>query len=205
MLEKGIGMLLLSAAVLVVLGIGADFSDYTAQRSVHIAIVADDQEFINLEPIQPYAYINSAGVLVIDFSENNPNYQGGGKGISPKSEYNFDKVFGVSNDIWKNDSEYGNIIVTIRSDNSSVELYCKDNPASPTGNICYSNRIGGIVAYNSDTASTFITFCLAPGDVKEIGMDLTGPTSVSTAWLNGTLSIHAEPDYNNACGGGVPR
>lgn len=203
MFEKGIGILLLSAAVLVVLGIGADFSDYTAQRSVHIAIVADDQEFINLEPMQPYAYINSAGMLVIDFSENNPNYVGGGKGISPKSEYNFDKVFGVSNDLWSNDSEYGNIIVTISSDNSNVELYCKDNPANPSGNICYSNRIGGIVAYNSDTASGSIVFCLAPGEVKEIGMDLTGPTSVSTSWLNGTLSIHAEPDYNYVCGGAV--
>jgi hypothetical protein len=203
MFEKGIGILLLSAAVLVVLGIGADFSDYTAQRSVHIAIVADDQEFINLEPMQPYAYINSAGLLVIDFSENNPNYVGGGKGISPKSEYNFDKVFGVSNDLWSNDSEYGNIIVTIASDNSDVELYCKDNPANPTGNICYSNQIGGIVAYNSDTAAGSIVFCLAPGEVKEIGMDLTGPTSVATAWLNGKLSIHAEPDYNNVCGGVV--
>jgi hypothetical protein len=203
MFEKGIGMLLLGAAVLLALGIGADFSDYTAQRSVHIAIVADDQEFINLKPMQPYAYINSNGILVVDFSENNPNYEGGGKGISPKSEYNFDKVFGVSNDLWSNDSEYGNIIVTIRSDNTDVELYCKDNPANPTGNICYSNRIGGSVAYNSDTASTFITFCLAPGDVKEIGMDLTGPTSASTAWLNGTLSIHAEPDYNHVCGGAV--
>ncbi|MDK2795860.1 MAG: hypothetical protein PWQ58_1059 [Archaeoglobaceae archaeon] len=204
MLEKGIGILLLSAAVLVVLGIGADFSDYTAQRSVHIAIVADDQEFINLEPMQPYAYINDAGMLVIDFSENNPNYEGGGKGISPKSEYNFDKVFGVSNDLWSNDSEYGNIIVTISSDNSSVELYCKDNPANPTGNSCYSNYIGGIKAYNSDTATTSIIFCLAPGDVKEIGMDLTGPTSVATAWLNGTLSIHAEPDYDGDCGGAEP-
>ncbi len=203
MFEKGIGILLLSAAVLVVLGIGADFSDYTAQRSVHIAIVADDQEFINLEPMQPYAYINSDGLLVIDFSENNPNYVGGGKGISPKSEYNFDRVFGVSNDLWSNDSEYGNIIVTISSDNPSVELYCKDNPANPTGNICYSNQIGGMVAYNSDTAAGSIVFCLAPGEVKEIGMDLTGPTSVATPWLNGTLSIHAEPDYNNICGGVV--
>jgi len=203
MFEKGIGILLLGAAVLLALGIGADFSDYTAQRSVHIAIVADDQEFINLEPMQPYAYINSNGMLVVDFSENNPNYEGGGKGISPKSEYNFDRVFGVSNDIWSNDSEYGNIIVTISSDNSNVELYCKDNPANPSGNICYKNRIDGIAAYNSDTASTSIIFCLAPGQVKEIGMDLTGPTSVSTAWLNGTLSIHAEPDYNNVCSGGV--
>jgi len=202
MFEKGIGILLLGAAVLLALGIGADFSDYTAQRSVHIAIVADDQEFINLEPMQPYAYINSNGMLVVDFSENNPNYEGGGKGISPKSEYNFDRVFGVSNDIWSNDSEYGNIIVTISSDNSNVELYCKDNPANPSGNICYKNRIDGIAAYNSDTASTSIIFCLAPGQVKEIGMDLTGPTSVSTAWLNGTLSIHAEPDYNNVCSGG---
>jgi len=60
-----------------------------------------------------------------------------------------------------------------------------------------------MVAYNSDVASTSIVFCLAPGEVREIGMDLTGPTSVSTTWLNGTLSIHAEPDYNNICGGAV--
>lgn len=202
MLEKGIGILLLSTAVLLAFGIGADFSDYTAQRSVHIAIVADDQEFIDLEPMQPYAYINSAGMLVIDFSENNPNYVGGGKGISPNSEYNFDRVFGVSNDLWSNDSEYGNITVTITSDNENVELYCKDNPANPTGNICYDTE--GYIAYNSDTASTSIVFCLAPGEVKEIGMDLTGPTSLATAWLNGTLTIHAEPDYDGLCGGAAP-
>ncbi|MDI9611083.1 MAG: DUF1102 domain-containing protein [Archaeoglobales archaeon] len=204
MFEKGIGILLLSTAVLLAFGIGADFSDYTAQRSVHIAIVADDQEFIDLTPMQPYAYINSVGMLVIDFSENNPNYVGGGKGISPKSEYNFDKVFGVSNHLWSNDSEYGNIIVSIQSSSVDVELYCKANPVNPSEtNICYSNQLGGIVAYNSDTASQYIVFCLAPNEVKEIGMDLTGPTSVATAWLNGTLAIHAEPDYQGVCGGGL--
>ncbi|MEM3505663.1 MAG: DUF1102 domain-containing protein [Archaeoglobaceae archaeon] len=198
MFEKGLGLLLLSTAVLLAFGIGAEFSDYTAQRSVHIAVVADDQEFIDLTPMQPYAYINNEGMLVIDFSENNPNYSGGGKGISPKSEYNFDKVFGVSNHLWENDSEYGYIVVTIESSNENVELYCKDNPANPSGNICYSNYIGGRIAYNSDTASQSIVFCLAPNEVREIGMDLTGPTSVSTAWLNGTLTIHAEP-ANGAC------
>ncbi|MEM0202835.1 MAG: DUF1102 domain-containing protein [Archaeoglobaceae archaeon] len=203
MFEKGIGILLLSTAVLLAFGIGADFSDYTAQRSVHIAIVADDEEFIDLTPIQPYAYINDDGMLVIDFSENNPNYNGGGKGISPKSEYNFDRVFGVSNHLWENDSEYGYIVVTIESSNENVELYCKDNPANPSGNICYRNYLGGSVAYNSDTADTSIVFCLAPNGVKEIGMDLTGPTSLATQWLNGTLTIHAEPDYNGVCGGGV--
>ncbi len=200
MLKKAFGGLLLVAAILTALGIGADFSDYKAQRSVHVAVVADDQEFIDLTPIQPYAYINDNGLLVIDFSDNNPNYPGsGGTGISPASEYNFDGVFGVSNHIWANDSEYGYIIVNITSTNQNVELYCKEDPSNIGDNICYAYELGGNVAYNSDTAASMIEFCVAAGATKEIGMDLTGPTSISTAWMNGTLTIKAVPDTEGRC------
>jgi hypothetical protein len=202
MLKKAFGTMLLAAAVLTVLGIGADFSDYKALRSIHVAVVADDQEFIDLTPIQPYAYISEAGILVIDFSDNNPNYPGdGGTGISPASEYNFDSVFGVSNHIWSNDSEYGYIIVNITSSNPSVELYCKEDPTNIGDNLCYAYNLFGNVAYNSDSAAQTIEFCIAPGATKEIGMDLTGPTSISTQWMNGTLTIKAVPDTGGVCYG----
>ena len=203
MLNKVFGIVFVALGILLAIGVGADFSDYKAQRSVHIAIVADDQEFIDLYPIQPYAYISEAGMLVVDFSPNNPNYpDGGGLGISPDAEYNFDSVFGVSNHIWANDSESETpIVVTINSSSQDVELYCKDDPSNPAGNLCYRNEGNTPPAYNSDTAGQEIIFCLDNGQVKEIGMDLNGPTSVSTQWLNGTLSIHAEPDTDGFCGG----
>lgn len=204
MWKKGVGILLLSAAVLLTLGIGADFSDYKAGRSIHVAVVADDQEFIDLTPMQSYAYIDDNGMLTIDFSDNNPNYPGeGGTGISPASEYNFDQVFGVSNHLWSNDSEYGYIVVTVSSDNPNVELYCKSDPSTPGDNICYKGDVGDSqIAYNSDTASSTINFCLAPGEVKKVGMDLTGPTSLTELeepWMNGSITIHAEPDTDGLC------
>ena len=39
-------------------GCKCTFSDYNASRSVHWKIVADDDELIDLEPVQPYAYLD---------------------------------------------------------------------------------------------------------------------------------------------------
>jgi len=196
MWKKGLGVLLLAAAVLMTLGIGADFSDYKAQRSIHVKVVADDQEFIDLTPIQPYAYINNDGVLVLDFSDNNPNYPGqGGTGISPNSNYNFDDVFGVSNHLWSNDSEYGYIIVTINSSNPDVELYCKIVQGE---NKCYAVSLeSGELAEDSDSAAQQIQFCLEENSTKKIGMHLAGGSSMG--WLNGTLTITAVPDTEDVC------
>lgn len=80
-----LGGLMIAAAF--ALGTSATFRDYRAQRSTHIAVVPDDSELIDLTPVQPYAYLNDGGQLVIDFSKDNPpNWPGNDNG-SDWAEY----------------------------------------------------------------------------------------------------------------------
>ncbi|MEM1956677.1 MAG: DUF1102 domain-containing protein [Archaeoglobaceae archaeon] len=124
-------LLLMSVIVAVsLLGLGADFRSYDAQRNFAVAVVADDQEFIDLTPIQPYAYINTDGKIYFDFSRFNPNYPGGGKGVSPNTTYAFDQVFKVSNDLWENDSGYNGICVQVSASGNVarvLDLYSPDD------------------------------------------------------------------------------
>ncbi|WP_297534592.1 DUF1102 domain-containing protein [Thermococcus sp.] len=173
-----LGIFGLLVAFGLVLGAGANFRDYNADRSVHWDIVSDDNELIDLTPIQPYAYINDAGVLVVDISPNNPNYPGYGQGLSPNSEYNFDEVFKVSNDLWDNKT----IVVLITSTNTAIQFYGADH------NI-HDAQTGAIV-YASDNAKNDVCFTLTPGQSVKVGMDFT----VGNAALNTTESsaIHIQ-------------
>ncbi|MDK2869872.1 MAG: hypothetical protein PWP39_1107 [Pyrococcus sp.] len=189
----------LLAAFGLVLGVGANFSDYNASRSVHWDIVTDDTELIDLTPIQPYSYINqTTGKLVIDFSPSNPNYPGYGDGISPASEYNFDEVFGVSNHLWEDVS----IVVEIKSTNSHIELYGADRNV-------YS-AYDGVLATASDSARDWICFVVQPGDMVKIGMDLSANGDSPGHYWNGKLEIKAyrlgtEPAYlAGNCGQPIP-
>ncbi|NJE30407.1 DUF1102 domain-containing protein [Thermococcus sp. 18S1] len=102
-MKKIIGLFVLIAGLLIaVTASSANFAYFEADRNVHIQIVPDDNELIDLRPIQPYAYITDNGMLVIDLSHNNGNWQEGyGEGVSPNSTYVFEEVFGVSNDLWE--------------------------------------------------------------------------------------------------------
>ncbi len=191
-----LGVLGAMVAVCLIVGASATFSDYNASRSVHWNITTDDAELINLEPVQPYAYIDAKGELVLDFSPNNPNYPGYGNGISPASEYNFNEVFNVSNDLWEDTT----IVVRITSNNSNIEFY------STQGGV-YSVATGS-AATSSDTARTDVCFVLNPGDVKSIGVDLSADgDSPGDVW-NAKMTIKAyrlgtEPaELQNVCGGG---
>lgn len=160
-MRKSLGVLGVLVALCLIVGAGATFRDYNAHRSVHWKITTDDAELINLKPVQPYAYIANNGELVLDFSPNNPNYPGYGDGISPSSEYNFDEVFNVSNDLWENTT----IVVRITSNCSSIEFY------SPQGGV-YSVASHAL-ATASDSARTDVCFVLHPGHSKSIGVDLS--------------------------------
>ncbi|CAB50385.1 DUF1102 domain-containing protein [Pyrococcus abyssi] len=171
-----------------VLGVGANFRDYNASRSVHWDIVADDSELIDLTPIQNYSYIDENGKLVIDFSPGNPNYPGYGNGVSPSSEYNFDEVFGVSNHLWENLP----IVVEINSTNSHIELYGAD------GNV-YSAYDGNL-ASASDSARDWVCFVVQPEDMVKVGMDLSANGDSPGDTWTGSLKIRAyrlgtEPAY----------
>ena len=138
-MKKYGGIILLAMATLFAMGVGADFASYDADRSVHVAVVADDQELINLKPVQPYEYIDQDGKLVIDISKDNDNWQSGlGQGISPDAKYAFDCMFEVSNDLLDNVT----INVTVTSSNTLVKLYLTQ----------------------SDNAGTTVNFDVEPGE-----------------------------------------
>jgi len=198
-----LGMLGLLLAFAVALGTSATFRDYRAVRSVHIKITTDDAELIDLTPVQPYAYINGTGHLVIDFSSSNPNWPGHnninwtgkGLGISPQSRYNFDEVFNVSNDLW---DEVNITVEVISSDPNKITFY------DPTSNMWKVNASGQ--PYNSDTSSGDVCFVLTPGEALGVGMELA---NMGLGDHNVEITIKAwpydsAPDYlPNECGGGT--
>lgn len=176
-----LGIFGLIVAFGLVLGAGANFRDYSASRSVHWDIVTDDNELIDLTPLQPYAYIdNETGVLVVDISPDNPNYPGYGMGLSPNSEYNFDEVFEVSNDLWE---ENMTIVVMITSDNDEIQLYGADGDIHDATN-------GDVVRY-SDTAVNSVCFVVESGDAVKVGMDFDAGNHAPGTSQNATLHIEA--------------
>ena len=175
-----LGIFGLLVAFGLVLGAGANFRDYNADRSVHWFIVADDNELIDLTPIQPYAYINEGGVMVVDISPNNPNYPGYGEGLSPRSEYNFDEVFEVSNDLWEDNMS---IVVRITSDNPTIQFYGADHDV-------YSVDTGAAV-YSSDNAKNDVCFIVDNGDAVKIGMDFTVGNEVPGTTQSAAVHIEA--------------
>ncbi len=164
---KVFGVVMLLAALVLAMKIGADFASYEAERSVHIAVVADDQELIDLTPVEPYAYIDSeTGKLFVDISENNPKYKDGGKGISPDSVYEFDCMFEVSNHLWEDKA----IKVTISSDNEKIQVYSATGQADSTTEFTVDN-----------------------GESVCVGIKINAEGNVPGDSIQGRLTIHAEP------------
>lgn len=175
-----LGIFGLLVAFGLVLGAGANFRDYNADRSVHWAIVSDDNELIDLTPVQPYAYINDGGVLVVDISPENPNYPGYGNGLSPNSEYNFDEVFKVSNDLWE---EGMAIVVRITSDDTGIQFYGADMDIHYTAT--------GQVVYASDMAKNDVCFVVNSGGAVRVGMDFTVGNEAPGTINNAVMHIKA--------------
>jgi len=188
-----LGMLGLMVAAAFALGTSATFRDYRVQRSSHIAVVSDDAELIDLTPVQPYAYINQGGQLVIDFSENNPNWPGHsdktwwdngtpskGIGLSPQSRYNFDHVFNVSNHLWENKVI---IVEVISSDPGRVSFYDNTEHMWEVGT--------GTKPHNSDTAAGAVCFYLEPGQALGVGMELAAGNTLGN--YNVTITVKAWP------------
>lgn len=168
MVKNYAGLVLLSAAILFTMGVGADFASYDAERSVHIAVVADDQELIGLKANPPYSFIDEGtGKLVIDISSNNPNWESEfGEGISPDSKYDFDCIFEVSNDLWENTT----ISVTVTSDNELIKVYSDD----------------------ASTAQESVNFMVDAGDSACVGMEFTATGKLPGDTIAGTVTIQAE-------------
>ncbi|AEH24905.1 DUF1102 domain-containing protein [Pyrococcus yayanosii] len=124
-MNKFFGMALLLAGMMLAVGTGANFRYYEASRDITVDIVGDDNEFIDLTPLQPYAILSN-GKLVIDFSANNPNYPGYGDGMSPNTTYVFEEVFEVSNELWENEDGDYPICVTISAVHPNIQIFAGD-------------------------------------------------------------------------------
>jgi|Deesub1362A_J573_1020465.scaffolds.fasta_scaffold00018_199 hypothetical protein len=174
-------LMLIAIGTIAFIGTGADFASYDAQRNFTVAVVADDQEFIDLTPGQYYAYITSDGVMTIDLSTNNPNYQNEslnpgwwGLGVSPDTHYNFDNVFYVSNGLWDNVSIDVQIVVS----GTHIALYTPDE--------WYGH-------VNSSTSSTEIYFTVDPGEQVGVGLDINTTGMSAPDSVSGSLTINAWP------------
>ncbi len=180
-------LLLVSSLIAVsLLGLGADFRSYDAQRTFTVAVVADDQELIDLTPIQPYAFINEDGKIYFDFSQYNPNYPGGGKGVSPNSTYAFDKVFKVSNDLWPNDSGYENgICVQVSVSGGAAAVLKLYSPDDVNGHTSPAN------------AATTINMFVEGGDYTEVGFVITTNGYAAGRTVDGQINVVA---HSGNCG-----
>jgi hypothetical protein len=134
-MKKLAGLLLLIVGLTLTIGAGANFRYYEAERSVTVNITSDDNEFIDLTPLQPYAYLNN-GKLTIEISPNNPNYPGYGDGMSVNTTYVFEEMFNVSNELWENEDADFPICVRIslnQGDGISFFAGDYDSPISGPG------------------------------------------------------------------------
>jgi hypothetical protein len=192
-MKKGlaIGILGLLLVATLLIGTSATFRDYRAQRSTHIAVVADDVELVDLRPGQPYAYINEIGKLTIDFSVTNPNYpwEGEGQGLSPQSRYNFDHVFYVSNHLWENVT----IVVEVISPEPGLLSFY--NPDGLMYGVGTTSR-----PYNSDTAIGDVCFYLLPGEELGVGLELA-PDVLGDHYNNITIKAWPAGEEPIDCGG----
>jgi hypothetical protein len=161
------------------LGLGADFRSYDAQRTFTVAVVADDQEFIDLTPIQPYAYINEDGKIYFDFSAYNPNYLGGGRGVSPNTTYAFDGVFKVSNDLWPNDSGYSGICVDVSVSGNTASILKLYSPDDVNGHTTPGN------------AATAIKMFIEGGNYAEVGFVITTSGYTAGNTVDGQINVVA--------------
>ncbi len=170
-MRKIIGLFALMIGLLVaVAASSAHFAYFEADREVSILIVPDDNELIDLRPIQPYAYINDNGMLVVDLSKFNENWEEGlGMGVSPNSTYVFEEVFGVSNDLWEN--------VTI----------CMHITYSGDGGVKFF-----VGDYTGQAGETTLDITIGPGEVIPIGMILDSTDLEEGDAIDGQIQFYAE-------------
>ncbi|GEM_PF-796918 len=189
MMKKILGIFMLIAGIIIAVGASsANFAYFEATRDVNVTVVADDNELIDLKPLQPYARINSNGEMVIQLSNtsinwpghpSNPNQDetwatmGYGMGISPDSTYVFEEVFEVSNHLWEDVS----ICVGITYDGD-----------------------GGILFFTGDyvegAETSSLSFTVPHGEAVKVGIVLDSSGLVDGDSIDGDIIITAD---NGAC------
>jgi len=141
-MNKLFGLALLIIGMVLAVGAGANFRYYSADRHASFDIVTDDNELIDLTPLQPYVKFNGNGNMYVDFSENNSNRpSGGGIGLSPNTTYVFEEMFEVSNELWENNETDFPICVKINTNHEQVKVFAGNytSPiAGPASNIQFT-------------------------------------------------------------------
>lgn len=177
-MRKILGLLALMMGLLVaVAASSAHFAYFEAERNVHIEVVPDDNELIDLTPIQPYAYITKNGMLVIELSKNNAEWKrlvkegfDPGEGVSPNSTYVFEEVFGVSNDLWEQTPICMHIVY---SGNGGIKFFVDE-------------YIPGVTEGVTDLYVTIM-----PGEVVKIGMIIDSTGLEAGDSIEGQLNFYA--------------
>ncbi|MCO6040302.1 DUF1102 domain-containing protein [Thermococcus alcaliphilus] len=184
-MRKILGILILIAGIVIAVSASsANFAYFEATRNVTVTVVPDDNELIDLNPLQPYAYINSNGEMVLQLSiantnwpghTSNPNYNSTwaemqyGTGVSPDSIYVFEEVFEVSNHLWEN----VDICVEITYDGD-----------------------GGILFFTGDyvegAGQTSLKFTVPHGEAVKVGMVLDSSGLVEGQSIDGNIKVTAE-------------
>ncbi|EHR78278.1 hypothetical protein OCC_12771 [Thermococcus litoralis DSM 5473] len=184
-MKKILGILILIAGIVIAVSASsANFAYFEATRNVTVTVVPDDNELIDLKPLQPYAYINSNGEMVLQLSDTNTNWPGHianpnynatwaemeyGTGVSPDSIYVFEEVFEVSNHLWED-----------------VDICVK---------VTYSGD-GGILFFTGDyvegAGQTSLQFTVPHGEAVKVGMVLDSSGLVEGQGINGDLQFTAD-------------
>ena len=172
-MNKLVGLAILLIGMMLAVGVGATFRYYEAERTITVEIVPDDDEFIDLTPVQQYASLDG-GKLVIRVGRISEIWEG----MSPNTTYVFEEMFNVSNELWENEDGDFPICVTLSTSggnapSGAVKIYAGD----------YDNPIAG--------PDSTITFTVYHGQPVSIGMifnnaNLTPYTSYQTQ-----LQVHA--------------
>ena len=177
--------------IVAVAATSATFAYFEAERSVHVEIVPDDNELIDLVPLQPYAFIGTdGGTLVIELGKTNTKWPGNpdspyfnqswvgtemGSGVSPDSIYVFEHVFGVSNHLWE-----------------GVPI-CMHITYGGTGGVTFFTG-----DYEGQTGETTLDVTIMPGEMVPIGMIINSTCIAADGDdITGELNFHAT---NGACG-----
>ncbi|NJE25737.1 DUF1102 domain-containing protein [Thermococcus sp. MV5] len=184
-MKKILGIFMLIAGIVIAVSASsANFAYFEATRNVTVNVVPDDNELIDLKPLQPYAYINSNGEMVLQLSKTNINWPGHianpnynetwatmeyGMGISPDSIYVFEEVFEVSNHLWE-----------------GVDICVK---------LSYSGE-GGILFFTGDyvegAEKDKLTFTVPHGEAVKVGIVLDSSGLVDGDSIDGDITITAD-------------
>jgi len=172
MMNKLVGLAIVLIGMMLAVGVGATFRYYEAERTITVAIVPDDDEFIDLTPVQEYAKL-VGGKLVIRVGKSDP-----WAGMSPNTTYVFEEMFNVSNELWENEDGDFPICVTLSTAGGTappgaVKIFAGD----------YDNPIAG-------PAST-ITFTVHHGQPVSIGMIFNNANLDPHTQYQTQLQVHA--------------